>query len=100
MYQTRGKVRRCTTGTTSVKVLATMHGISKRRSTYIATNTPDGINAKRLDSTDGCVDRVELDAEYEKHLVVDGVGMGDVADISESLGGELNDVGNSGEVIG
>jgi hypothetical protein len=63
-------------------------------------DTPNRIKTEGLNCTVGGIHRVELDAVYKQHLVVQGVDMDDIADGAEGSSGDLDGLGNTGKVLG
>jgi hypothetical protein len=72
----------------------------KRKNAYVNVHAPDWIDVKGFDRAVGSVDRMKLDAEDQQHLLVVGVDVDNVADVSEGTRGNLDRIGNAGEVLG
>jgi hypothetical protein len=66
------------------------------RGTDLSVDAPDRVIRQALDSAIGSIDAMELDAENEEHLVVDGVDVDQVAIRTECmadvLDGDANDL--------
>jgi hypothetical protein len=77
-----------------VRKLEWLHGKKKRWNTYISVQTVDRVFTQRLDCSMCSVDRVELDPEYEMHLVIEGVDVDDIANRTEDLGDGLSVLGS------
>jgi hypothetical protein len=60
---------------------------------YLMAEAPDGINAQAVHRTRSGIGGVELDAEGEEHLGLDGLDVDDVAKSAEHATDALDDYG-------
>ena len=80
------------------KGISTCTGPVKRRTTYRVVDAPNRVSDQALNSSNGSVDRMELDAEDESHLGVMSLDVNAVANGTEDASCDLDGLEDFNEV--